>query len=66
MSGQSQRELPTFPFCSDRCRLIDLGAFRYVAWLFHRRRELIASATTGGLSGYEAMKESARQFCVRA
>ena len=22
---QDLKELPTFPFCSDRCRLIDLG-----------------------------------------
>ncbi|HXG12336.1 MAG TPA: DNA gyrase inhibitor YacG [Gemmataceae bacterium] len=25
MEGQSRSEWPQFPFCSDRCRLIDLG-----------------------------------------
>ena len=25
MQGQSAAEWPQFPFCSDRCRLIDLG-----------------------------------------
>ncbi len=25
MEGQSTREWPDFPFCSARCRLIDLG-----------------------------------------
>jgi endogenous inhibitor of DNA gyrase (YacG/DUF329 family) len=25
MQGQSPAEWPQFPFCSDRCRLIDLG-----------------------------------------
>jgi endogenous inhibitor of DNA gyrase (YacG/DUF329 family) len=25
MEGQSEREWPQFPFCSPRCRLIDLG-----------------------------------------
>jgi endogenous inhibitor of DNA gyrase (YacG/DUF329 family) len=25
MQGQSEAEWPHYPFCSDRCRLIDLG-----------------------------------------
>jgi uncharacterized protein len=25
MQGQTQAEWPEFPFCSERCRLIDLG-----------------------------------------
>jgi uncharacterized protein len=33
MEGQSQAEWPEFPFCSPRCRLIDLGR-----WLDGRYR----------------------------
>jgi hypothetical protein len=40
---------------------IDL--IRYAAWLFHQRREQLASSapTDNGLNGYAAMKEAARQ-----
>jgi endogenous inhibitor of DNA gyrase (YacG/DUF329 family) len=40
MQGQGRAEWPQFPFCCDRCRLIDLGR-----WLGERYR---IRAETGG------------------
>jgi endogenous inhibitor of DNA gyrase (YacG/DUF329 family) len=40
MEGETVRDLPHLPFCSDRCRLIDLGR-----WL--GGRYTIPSAPTG-------------------
>jgi endogenous inhibitor of DNA gyrase (YacG/DUF329 family) len=43
ISGESPREFPHLPFCSDRCRLIDLGR-----WLGQGYRIPATDADLGG------------------
>jgi endogenous inhibitor of DNA gyrase (YacG/DUF329 family) len=44
MEGESSAAWPHFPFCSDRCRLIDLGR-----WLGETYRIAPASAEEGAI-----------------
>jgi hypothetical protein len=47
MEGQSTAEWPDFPFCSPRCRLIDLGRWLDGAYRFPSQAE--GEATDAGL-----------------
>jgi endogenous inhibitor of DNA gyrase (YacG/DUF329 family) len=47
MQGQSRAEWPQFPFCSPRCRLIDLGR-----WLGEDYR-IAAEPDRAGMEGRE-------------
>jgi endogenous inhibitor of DNA gyrase (YacG/DUF329 family) len=54
MQGREPAEWPQFPFCSDRCRLIDLGR-----WLGEDYRYRVhADATEEQPSGSEDLNES--------
>jgi endogenous inhibitor of DNA gyrase (YacG/DUF329 family) len=45
MEGASAAEWPEFPFCSDRCRLIDLGRWLGEEYVVQADTEDSASAT---------------------
>jgi endogenous inhibitor of DNA gyrase (YacG/DUF329 family) len=54
MQGQGPAEWPQFPFCSDRCRLIDLGRWLGEAYTYRTH----ADATEELPSGSEDANES--------